>query len=207
MIKKSSFWDTWAWIYEVFMKKNTAAYKKMYALIRPVVVDQTVLELATGTGMIARNIADAAKTVIATDCSEKMLKQARKRKHPNNVVYSRADLFHLPYEDHCFSVVIIANALHIIPDPEKALEEIYRVLTPDGVLIAPTFTHAKMIKTSRGKAKAIRLFGFPLQHAWSPKSFCKFLESEGWMIEKKMVLNACFPLTYVQCQKRREDVR
>ena len=39
-------------------------------------------------------------------------------------------------------MVIVSNALHIIPQPEKALQEIKRVLKDDGVLIAPTFTHA-----------------------------------------------------------------
>ncbi|UKI12848.1 MAG: class I SAM-dependent methyltransferase [Oscillospiraceae bacterium] len=36
----------------------------------------------------------------------------------------------------------MSNALHIVPQPEKALREIRRVLKDDGVLIAPTFTHA-----------------------------------------------------------------
>lgn len=39
-------------------------------------------------------------------------------------------------------LVIVSNALHILPKPEKALTEIRRVLKEDGVLIAPTFTHA-----------------------------------------------------------------
>ena len=39
-------------------------------------------------------------------------------------------------------MVIVSNALHIVPQPEKALAEIRRVLKDDGVLIAPTFTHA-----------------------------------------------------------------
>ena len=40
-------------------------------------------------------------------------------------------------------MVIVSNALHIVPQPEKALAEIHRVLRDDGVLIAPTFTHAE----------------------------------------------------------------
>ena len=39
-------------------------------------------------------------------------------------------------------MVLVSNALHIVPQPEKALAEIRRVLKDDGVLIAPTFTHA-----------------------------------------------------------------
>ncbi|MCR5024844.1 MAG: class I SAM-dependent methyltransferase [Lachnospiraceae bacterium] len=41
--------------------------------------------------------------------------------------------------DASFDAVIISNALHIIPDPEKALSEINRVPKKDGILIAPNF--------------------------------------------------------------------
>ena len=51
-------------------------------------------------------------------------------------------MFRLPYAEESFDVVIVSNALHIVPQPEKALQEIKRVLKDDGVLIAPTFTHA-----------------------------------------------------------------
>ena len=39
------------------MRKDAAAYMQMYALLRPVVQHKTVLELASGTGLIAKNIA------------------------------------------------------------------------------------------------------------------------------------------------------
>ena len=51
-------------------------------------------------------------------------------------------MFRLPYAEVSFDVVIVSNALHIVPQPEKALAEIHRVLKDDGVLIAPTFTHS-----------------------------------------------------------------
>ena len=52
-------------------------------------------------------------------------------------------MFCLPYANKSFNVVIVSNALHIVPQPEKAIAEIKRVLKDDGVLIAPTFTHAE----------------------------------------------------------------
>ena len=42
------------------MRKDRAVYEKMYELIRPVVKDKTVLEVATGTGLIARHIVKSA---------------------------------------------------------------------------------------------------------------------------------------------------
>ena len=61
-------------------------------------------------------------------------------------------MFSLPYASKSFDVVIVSNALHIVPQPEKSLREIKRVLKDDGVLIAPTFTHAE--NSFLGKIKA-----------------------------------------------------
>ena len=50
-----NFWDKNAGRYDRFMRKDRAAYDEMYVLIRPVVKAKTVLELATGTGLIAKH--------------------------------------------------------------------------------------------------------------------------------------------------------
>ena len=60
MQEHKNFWDKNAGRYDRFMRKDRAAYEEMYALIRPVVKAKTVLELATGTGLIAKHIVNAA---------------------------------------------------------------------------------------------------------------------------------------------------
>ena len=60
MRKHKNFWDRNAGQYDRFMRKDRAAYEEMYKLIQPVVKAKTVLELATGTGLIAKNIVNAA---------------------------------------------------------------------------------------------------------------------------------------------------
>ena len=57
--------------YDRFMRKDRAAYDEMYELIRPVVRHKTVLELATGTGLIAKHIVNAAAHIEATDASRR----------------------------------------------------------------------------------------------------------------------------------------
>ena len=56
MRNSQNFWDKNAGRYDRFMRKDAAAYEQMYELLRPVVRHKTVLELATGTGLIAKNI-------------------------------------------------------------------------------------------------------------------------------------------------------
>ena len=52
--QKKNFWDKNAGRYDRFMRKDRAAYDEMYELIRPIVRHKTVLELATGTGLITK---------------------------------------------------------------------------------------------------------------------------------------------------------
>ena len=198
---KKTFWDRNAGLYDRFMRKDTAAYEQMYALIRPVVRHKTVLELATGTGLIARHIVSEADHIEATDASPEMIAQARRDGTSTKLHFSVQDMFRLPYADASFDVVIVANALHIVPTPELALREIARGLKPGGVLIAPTFTHAGNSLHGRIKAFFMKLAGFPLHSRWSSKAYLDFLRSCGWQVRKSTVLKASFPLTYTECVK------
>ncbi len=81
-----------------------------------------------------------------------MIAEAKRDNHSAKLHFSVQDMFRLPYADKSFDVVIVSNALHIVPQPEKALREIKRVLKDDGVLIAPTFTHAEKLVSRQGQS-------------------------------------------------------
>ena len=201
MQEHKNFWDKNAGRYDRFMRKDRATYEEMYALIRPVVKGKTVLELATGTGLIAKNIVNATAHIEASDTSAEMIREAKRRNHSAKLYFSVQDMFRLPYTDKSFDVVIVSNALHIVPQPEKALAEIHRVLKDDGVLIAPTFTHAGNSFFGNGKAFFLKLAGFPLHSRWTSEEYLCFLRQNGWTVRKSDVRKASFPLTYVECVK------
>ena len=201
MKEHRNFWDRNAAIYDRFMHKDSGAYAQMYDLLRPVVRHKTVLELATGTGLIAKHIVSAAEHIEATDASAEMIREAERDNESVKLHFSVQDMFHLPYADQSFDVVILSNALHIVPQPEKALEEIRRVLKDGGVLIAPTFTHAGNSFFGRGRAFLMRLAGFPLHSKWDSGDYLAFLRDNGWAVRKSAVLRASFPLTYAECVK------
>lgn len=166
------FWGRMSGIYDLFMRKNHTAYAQMYALIRArLTPDMRVLELATGTGLIALAVADSAKSIEATDFSPEMIAAARKKLAPANVSFSVQDACRLPYADGSFDCVIIANALHIMPDPSAALQSIGRVLRPGGLLIAPTFVHADNRLGGRIGARAMALAGFRLRQRWTAAEY------------------------------------
>ena len=201
MREPKDFWDKNAGRYDRFMRKDRAAYDEMYALIRPIVRHKTVLELASGTGLIAKHIVNAAAHIEATDASPEMIAEAKRNNRSAKLHFSVQDMFRLPYADKSFDAVIVSNALHIVPQPEKALQEIKRVLKDDGVLIAPTFTHAGNSFPGKAKAFFMQLAGFPLHSRWTSEEYLRFLRQNGWTVRKSVVLKASFPLTYAECEK------
>ena len=205
MQEHKNFWDKNAGRYDRFMRKDRAAYEEMYALIRPAVKAKTVLELATGTGLIAKHIVNAAAHIVATDASAEMIAEAKQDNQSAKLHFSVQDMFCLPYADKSFDAVIVSNALHIVPQPEKALAEIRRVLKDDGVLIAPSFTHAGNSFSGKVKAFFMKLAGFPLHSRWTSEEYLWFLRQNGWAVRKSAVLKASFPLTYAECEKTEEE--
>ena len=201
MREHKNFWDRNAGLYDCFMRKDRAVYEKMYELICPVVKDKTALEVATGTGLIAKHIVKAAAHIEATDASVEMIAEAKRDNQSAKLHFSVQDMFRLPYADKSFDVVIVSNALHIVPQPEKALAEIHRVLKDDGVLIAPTFTHAGNSFSGKVRAFFMKLAGFPLHSKWTSEEYLRFLRQNGWAVRKSVVLKASFSLTYAECEK------
>ena len=201
MRNSQNFWDKNAGRYDRFMRKDAAAYERLYRLLRPVVRQKTVLELATGTGLIAKHIVHSDDHIEATDASQEMIEQAKQGVKSAKLYFSVQDMFHLPYADQSFDVVIVVNALHIVPEPEKALSEIRRVLKDDGVLVAPTFTHADNAFFGKVKAFFMKLAGFPLHSKWTSHEYLAFLRENGWTVQKSTVLKASFPLAYAECVK------
>ena len=201
MRKHKNFWDKNAGRYDRFMRKDRAAYDEMYELIRPVVKARTVLELATGTGLIAKHIVNAAAHIEATDASAVTIAEAKRDNRSEKLYFSVQDMFRLPYANQSFDAVIVSNALHIVPQPEKALSEIRRVLKDDGVLIAPTFTHAGNSFSGKVRAFFMKRMGFPLHSKWTSEEYLRFLRQKGWTVRKSAGLKASFPLTYAECVK------
>ena len=194
-----NIWDIFAPVYEFAMRSQKSIYDYMYERIGEVAQGKDVLELATGPGMIARHIAPHANHVVATDFAPKMIETARKAKNPENLSFEVADATSLRFEDKSFDVVVVANALHIIPNPEKALAEIRRVLKDDGVLIAPNFIFREGGKRNLWQ-KFLSLVGVRFAHEWTENEYRSFLKANGWTIEMSIVLKGRIDLAYVECK-------
>lgn len=195
---KKTVWDFFAPIYEASMKSQKNIYDYLYQNISRTAEGKTVLELATGPGMIAKHIACAAKSVVATDFSPNMIEMAKKGEVPQNVTFEVVDATSLPYADKSFDLVVIANALHIIPEPQKALAQIKRVLKDGGLLIAPNFIFRKSGAKNLWQ-KILALVGIKFAHEWTAEEYLAFLRENGLRVAKSQVVKGRIDLLYVEC--------
>ncbi|MBP5575475.1 MAG: class I SAM-dependent methyltransferase [Treponema sp.] len=198
---KASVWNFFAPVYERAMKTQKGIYEKIYENIRNIASGKTVLELATGPGLIAKNIAQSAKSIVATDFAPKMIETAKKSSVPENVTFEVADATDLRFKENSFDLVIIANALHIIPNPEKALSEIDRVLNDKGILLAPNFIFREDGKKNLWQ-KILSLAGIKFAHEWSAEQYKSFLSQNGWIVTKEEILKGRIDLLYVECVRK-----
>ena len=174
-------WDRVAPLYDLAVNAlNRRVYDGTGAvvarLIRP---GDTVLECACGTGAIASAIAPACARVVATDFSEGMLKQARKKlaRFPH-VVVEQADITDLHYADDSFDAVVAGNVIHLLPEPGDALKELKRVTRPGGTIIVPTYVIPKK-RAHTIFLKLISRFGVHFQEHFDPASYRAFFERMG----------------------------
>ena len=107
---------------------------------------------------------------------------------PKSLSFEVADAINLPYADGSFDVVIIANALHVMENPEQALSEINRVLRSNGILIAPNFV---------GQLQNIFVFV-----ANSSQEYLQWLENHGWKVTFSKLLPSRISLMYVECIRK-----
>ncbi len=97
-----------------------------------------VLDVGTGTGMIALNLAELGHNVTGIDLGEKMMEIARK-KAENKKIHARfipGDAEEPDFPDNSFDCVICRHLLWTLPRPEKAVSEWVRICKSGGIIVA-----------------------------------------------------------------------
>lgn len=106
-----------------------------FAKMKP---SDTVLDLGSGAGndcFVARAVVGETGKVIGVDMTEKMIDLARdnaEKLNFNNVEFRLGEIEKLPLAADRVDVVVSNCVLNLVPDKQKAFQEIYRVLKPGG---------------------------------------------------------------------------
>ena len=97
--------------------------------------DLRALDVAAGTGLVARALAPWVKEAVAADATPEMVAQGRQLARSEglaNVTFDEADARNLPYSDAAFDLVACRLAMHHFEDPDQVLREMVRVCRPGG---------------------------------------------------------------------------
>ena len=179
----STFWDRWARFYDCTQWSNRRANAAAAARTAEwIPAGARVLDCAAGTGLFSLVAAERAGVVLCTDLSEAMLEHAKlkaRRRGLTNLDFARRDLTALPDPDGAFDAVIAANVLHLLPESEEAVRELWRVTAPGGRLLLPTYLQGKTGAAYGAVIKIYQGVGFHYEHAFTPETYRAFLERLG----------------------------
>lgn len=107
-----------------------------------IVSGNKILELGCGNGLMwDKKYSELPKDIklILSDFSEGMCNIVKgKHIEHRNVEIRQIDIQNIPYEDNTFDIVIANHMLYHVPDVDKAIEEVYRVLKKEGTFYAST---------------------------------------------------------------------
>lgn len=202
------FWDRVAPLYDAFENMvNRASYEgTALAVAQMIGPGDEVLECACGTGAISAAIAPACARLVATDYSDGMLAQARKKlAKRSNVTVEQADITALPYADDSFDVAVAGNVIHLLPDPEQALRELARVVRPGGTIILPTYIEPLKRKQGMIPALLARL-GARFERRFTQASYRAFVEGMGCAEARYRLVRGRIPcMIAVLSNRKRRD--
>ncbi|WP_026498217.1 class I SAM-dependent methyltransferase [Butyrivibrio sp. WCD2001] len=198
------FWDKISPLYDLFEnvyngKVYSGTGKKVAEFIDP---SDEVLECACGTGAISMYIAQKCRKLVATDCASGMLRQASKKcRKYSNVLFKKADITNIKCKDSQFDKVVAGNVIHLLPEPEKALRELERVVKPGGKVIIPTYINMSK-GTGTAAVKVITLLGADFKRQFDLDSYKQFFADMRYTEVEYYVVDGRMPCAIAVITKR-----
>ena len=93
----------------------------------------TLLDIGASVGIIDNYLASYFKLVIGIDLDYHAISQAKQLSNKKNLIFQVGDAMNLQFSNNTFDVVICSQVYEHVPNPEKMMREIHRVLKPGGV--------------------------------------------------------------------------
>jgi ABC-2 type transport system ATP-binding protein len=169
----------------------------------------SAVELGCGTGYFTEEIARKCKSIVATDLSDSLLEVARIRlREHQEVTIQKEDCMETTFPFEAFDSVFMANLIHVVENPSKALRECHRILGDDGAIVIVTFTGygMKLWEKIKMGARFSRAWGRPPSHAhsFSPEQVTSMMEDAGFIVETSKLIGERTKALYAIGRKNSE---
>ena len=135
-------WDKAAIYYENSWQQQLKPAQEKLLEMANLQPGERLIDIACGTGLVSFPAAEKVRPtgfVLATDISDEMVKicaETAIEKKISNIQFKRMDAEELDVQDEQYNVALCALGLMYVPDPIKALKEMYRVIRPGGRAVA-----------------------------------------------------------------------
>jgi ubiquinone/menaquinone biosynthesis C-methylase UbiE len=140
------------------------------------------LEIGCGNGNGTRIIDKLfkPKKIVAIDLDKRMIEIAKRKKKNKNTIYEIMDTTKLNFPDNHFDAIFVFNVIHHIPNWKDSLNEIKRVLKPNGELLLEELS----IETFTGGFGYVlrKLLKHPYQQMYSVQEFTDYINEIGFQI-------------------------
>jgi len=208
--KADNFWDRFSDTYDE--KVETLFGKELRPKLARLLDREhdlgDAVEIGCGTGYFTAVLAKNARHVTATDISPNMLDAAKRRLHGvNNVTFQIENGEATSFSSDRFDMVLMANTLHAMDSPLKALQESYRILRKGGRVVIINYTDECM-----GNAEKIFLlfrfaikFGFPPRRHWPVTSdrLSSLMIAAGFDVECIGLINGKINTLYARAKRNK----
>lgn len=138
---------------------------------------ERVLDVGTGTGHFAADLAMQGWTVVGIDLSPEMLDVARRKESTVRLVLG--DAAALPLASQSFDLVLSVTALEFVADPERAVQEMWRALRPGGRLVVGVLNALSPWAWQRRRESTSQETPFSHARFFSPRGFLGLLRQLG----------------------------
>ena len=145
---------------------------------------RSVLDVGCGTGTILSRLSLMNKdmALCGIDLSPEMARIARERLGRKvEIRLCNICSEQLPYDDNSFDRLICMSTFHHLPNPKRALAEMYRVVKPEGGMIIADITSFFPVRQCLNLvyrvSRSVPIFKFGDYHMYSQNEFCRLLEA------------------------------
>lgn len=144
--------------------------------------NKKILEIGCGNGIGTRLIHEYFKPseLIATEYDESLVEITKEKVKDINVLVEQADATKFRFVDNEFDAVVGLSVIHHIPDWEKALDELHRIIKPNGLLIIKELS-IDTFSTFFGKISR-KFVEHPYDDMFTEKEFIGYLKYIGFKV-------------------------